>query len=922
MFLKILSDADILDKSRGQVLSARKYTKDCAPIEDGLFCQRIFGPVVSYVCACGHERPDLAGEACPDCDVEYTTKRKRREWFGHINLPFKIVHPLFVEALGKAVGLSRHKMKRVLTEEASLEFKGSASGKGTLKLDISDRDDIPLTSMEDFYKMTGAISKKAQQFFVSKIVVIPADHRPMTQIGERDERPHTITAHYEVLLGRIRIINKLLERQAILPSSIEHRMERLLQSTVDGIFVKGLYDNMNNEIPSILNGLKSKDGFIRGAMLGKRVDFSARTVLGGEPTTDIETMKLPRSMAYTLFEPWVIRRLVETGSTTLRSAFRAYREGASIAHEALDDIIPHQWVFVNRAPSLHKASVVGLKVEITENKCLALPHYIFAGMGADSDGDTISVHVPMGSEAYCEVRDILSPAANLRNQANGAPAYLPSHECLGGLYYTTDLQGTPVKTIFRSITELELARANSYIKINTPIMWKDVGDPAYETCLGRKLIEQECGIRVDAHFGKKEIEDYVRTMIDTQDPHDVLAHLTYMEKLGYEEITIAGPSIALKDLHPPKERDAIFAEAEKREALVVSTGKQNVLDRHAIWEEAFSEVFDIWKNTGEATISNPARFFSIAAGRLSDTQVRQLSVAKGRQADYAGEPISYIIKGNLTDGLSIADYMGSMSGARASHIAKIDATPKSGYMARKLVQAGRDLYITQEDCESEDTLEVEDGYGRYDKDGCLILEHGSATVRTPIFCTAKKGICQKCYGAVGHHDNIVSIGIAVGVCAGQSFAEKSTQASMKRKHDGGAAGTNAAQGIDYIEDLIEYRTRIKPKIRNTWPENVIDMYNALEGTMGRSLASQHYEMIVRSMSELVPSGKSFKLRSLSGGEPILAGVTSILRRHPSWLRAIGFGYVKETLIRAVLNDDIETQGVPSERIYTGERITR
>jgi len=415
---------------------------------------------------------------------------------------------------------------------------------------------------------------------------------------------------------------------------------------------------------------------------------------------------------------------------------------------------------------------------------IELPHGVYGGLGADVDGDTISVHLPISDKAQWEAERICSPKANLLSAADGHVVHTPSHEALAGIYYATKMEEVASSPTphYRSVSEMERAKEAGVIKINTRVLWKDIGSPKYYTCLGRKLIEEYTGHIVTTVLDKKNIHEYYKKIIEKEEPLVACMCFDYIQDLGYETITRYGPSICLDSFQDP-EFDSMLDAALLR---VEEETKDLTTDEGlALWQDTIDDLYEKWLDH-DGVGDGMMKFFAKGASRVSPVQVRQLVIAKGLQARVDGSLLPVAVKGNYTKGLTVADYYLSIHGARASHLAKIKITPDSGYLTRRLVSAARDLYITERDCGNTEMVHLPDIFGHCTEDGTISMEHASGKARSVLTCKAHGGLCQKCYGLSMKTEELVDIGTAVGVIAGHSLSERIIQASMKVKHTSGA----------------------------------------------------------------------------------------------------------------------------------------
>ena len=717
-------------------------------------------------------------------------------------------------------------------------------------------------------------SNKPSDMILDVIPVIPPDLRPMVQLDGGRFATSDLNDLYRRVINRNNRLKRLLDLGA--PEIIVNNEKRMLQEAVDSLFDNGRRGRPvtgpgNRPLKSLSDMLKGKQGRFRQNLLGKRVDYSGRSVIVVGPTLKLHQCGLPSQMALELFKPFVMKRLVELEyAANIKAAKRAVDRGASYVWDVLDQVITEHPVLLNRAPTLHRLGIQAFEPVLVEGKAIKLHPLVCTAFNADFDGDQMAVHVPLGNEAQAEARVLMLSANNIKSPAHGRPLTVPTQDMIIGLYYLTAARdGFPGEgrafIDFNDAMNAYDARAD--LDLQAKIWVRLTKDTIVATSFDN-MVEHKKGERIETTIGritfnavlpddypylnfemnKSEISHLVEDCCNRYTTSEMEPILDGLKSAGFHYATRAGLTVSVYDATIPPEKGEILAEADEKVAAIDEDYEMGLMSD----EERHKQVVDIWnaanEEVGDAMAANFDKFnpiymmaFSGARGNIK--QIRQLAGMRGLMSDPKGEIIDRPIKANFREGLSVLEYFISTHGARKGLADTALRTADSGYLTRRLVDVAQDVIIRELDCGTNDGVEcalinakgeIDDSLvGRClaepavsEETGEIIMEAGEypssvaelqrlydAGVRkikhrAVMTCHAEHGICQKCYGWDLATSRPVNIGTAAGIIAAQSIGEPGTQLTMRTFHSGGVAGEDITHGLPRVTELFEAR---KPK---------------------------------------------------------------------------------------------------------------
>ena len=806
----LASPENILQDSRGEVLKPETINyRTHKPERDGLFCEKIFGPVKDYECACGkYKRIRYKGIVCDRCGVEVTEKKVRRERIGHIGLVVPVAHIWYFRSLpnkiGYMLGLPSKKLdmiiyyeryvviqqgmakradgadfddKEFLTEEEYLDILDTLPAENQY-LDDSDpnkfiakmgaeaveqllsRIDLDSLSFDLRHKAHNESSKQRRtealkrlnvveairgantrmvnrpEWMIMRVLpVIPPELRPLVPLDGGRFATSDLNDLYRRVIIRNNRLKRLLEIKA--PEVILRNEKRMLQESVDSLFdntrkSSAVKSESNRPLKSLSDSLKGKQGRFRQNLLGKRVDYSARSVIVVGPNLKLHECGIPKDMAAELYKPFIIRKLIERGIVkTVKSAKRIIDRKEPVVYDILEGIMKGHPVLLNRAPTLHRLGIQAFQPKMIEGKAIQLHPLVTTAFNADFDGDQMAVHLPLGPEAILEAQLLMLGSQNILNPANGSPITVPSQDMVLGLYFMTkQLDSTEEKKVlgegltFYSPEEVEIAYAEGQVSLNAkvrcrlPIKGEDgqIETKLSETTVGRILFNQivpkESGY-INELLTKKSLRNVIgRVLADTDFPTTV-RFLDDMKDLGYANAFKGGLSFSLGDIAIPAEKKGMIAAAvENVDEIKANYNMGLITDT-----ERYNQVIDVWTNTNAGLTemimsrmkTDQGGFNSVymmldSGARGSKEQIRQLSgmrglMAKPQKAGSTGaEIIENPIVANFKEGLSILEYFISTHGARKGLADTALKTADAGYLTRRLVDVAQDVIITENDC--------------------------------------------------------------------------------------------------------------------------------------------------------------------------------------------------------------------------------
>ena len=924
--ISLASANDILEQSHGEVTKPETINyRSFKPEKDGLFCEKIFGPVKDWECHCGkYKRIRYKGIICDRCGVEVTQKSVRRERMGHISLAVPVVHIWFFRSLPTKIGYllnmspkdlekiiyyeqyvvinpgkSGLKEKQLITEE---EYFKQVDEHGEGNEDLSDDDsnkfiaqiggesihtllsriNIIELSLElrnivrnetSVQKKTEALKRlkvveafrvrdanteyrnKPQWMVLDVIPVIPPELRPLVPLEGGRFATSDLNDLYRRVIIRNNRLKKLLEIRA--PEVILRNEKRMLQESVDSLFdnskrTTAMRSDGNRPLKSLSDMLKGKQGRFRQNLLGKRVDYSGRSVIVVGPELKLHECGIPKDMAIELFKPFIIRKLVERRYVkTVKSAKKLVEKRGAEVWDILEEIIEDHPVLLNRAPTLHRLGIQAFQPVLIEGKAIRIHPLVCTAFNADFDGDQMAVHIPLSYEAQVETKILMLSSHNILSPASGKPIVVPSQDIVLGCYYLTKVKSGDLNEnmIFASQQEVIVAYNNEKVGLHARIKVRINGE-LLDTTTGRVLFNQHVpeGLGfINELLSKKSLTEIVAECYRTHGNKATAKFLDDLKDLGFYYAMKSGVSISLADVISPPEKEVLINRAQSE---VDNIHKQFL--RGIITDgERYNKIIDIWTHvTGEVAeimfirLSkhdlgfNPLFMMSDSGARGSKEQIRQLAGMRGLMAKpqktlsgQTGEIIENPITANFLEGLSVIEYFISTHGARKGLADTALKTADAGYLTRRLVDVAQDVIISEFDCgtilgiemsdlkEGEEIIEpledrivgrvaAEDVMNPYTgetiiKRGQLVTEDltpklasaaiESVLVRTELTCESKRGVCSSCYGRNLATGKYVEIGEAVGVMAAQSIGEPGTQLTLRTFHIGGTAARIAAE---------------------------------------------------------------------------------------------------------------------------------
>ena len=902
--ITIASPEEILSWSHGEVKKPETINyHSLKPEPEGLFCQQIFGPVKDYECACGkYKRIKFRGVVCERCGVEVGSSTVRRERMGHIKLAMPVAHTWFLRE-GKIAtllnNLPQKKLEQVISYDAYIviepgltnlkqydvisedeyqnaveEFGADAFHVGIgaegirsiiANLDMGDertrlRAEISETKSDAKRKALIKQLKLVEAFLDSKtepawmlpdiIPVIPPDMRPLVTL----DAGHVAASDLNDLYRRVIIRNNRLKRfiEMHAPEIIVRNEKRMLQEAVDSLFDNGhkarpMVSQNRRPLKSLSDSLSGKSGRFRMNLLGKRVDYSGRSVIVSGPSLKLHQVGLPKTMALELFKPFVYARLLAGDyANTLKTARKMVENGEDIVWEILEKVIYQHPVLLNRAPSLHRLSLLAFEPVLIEGKAIRLHPLVCKGFNADFDGDQMSVHVPISLEAQLEARTLMLSSNNVLSPANGEPMIVPSQDMVLGVYYISLINGehTEKSPRFANMDEVKLALENKTITLHTPIIAR-INGKIYKTTAGRMILGELLPKSDDMPFDLvnkvmpvKEIKALLATTYERCGDKATILLADALKDTGFEQAARSGISIGFDDIVIPEEKKDLIAESEKAAEEIEEQYQNGLLsggERHNklidLWQKTTDKLGDLayaalGKTTGDNW--NSVLMMALSGARGSKRQIQQLAGMRGMMQKPDGSIIEVPIISNFKEGLTMSEYFTSTHGARKGMSDTALKTADAGYLTRRLVELAQNTVITEHDCGTTEYITAKPVYqgstlsvalgdvvlGRTAAHDIIhpitkevivpagelitktaakkINESGlpSVDVRSVLTCCSD-GLCAKCYGMDLSRNALVHVGEAVGVIAGQSIGEPGTQLTLRTFHIGGVAAGGA-----------------------------------------------------------------------------------------------------------------------------------
>jgi len=815
----LASPEAILAESRGEVLKPETINyRTHKPERDGLFCERIFGPVKDYECACGkYKRIRYRGIVCDRCGVEVTEKKVRRDRVGHINLVVPVAHIWYFRSLpnkiGYLLGLPSKKLDMIiyyeryvviqpglakgaegeeinkmdfLTEEEYLNIlesipqenqylEDSDPNKFIAKMgaecliDLLGRIDLKELSFSLRHKANTETSKQRKtealkrlqvvealresqenrenepEWMIMKVIpVIPPELRPLVPLDGGRFATSDLNDLYRRVIIRNNRLKRLVEIKA--PEVILRNEKRMLQEAVDSLFdntrkASAVKTESNRPLKSLSDSLKGKQGRFRQNLLGKRVDYSARSVIVVGPELKLFECGLPKDMAAELYKPFVIRKLIERGIVkTVKSAKKIIDKKEPVVWDILENVLKGHPVLLNRAPTLHRLGIQAFQPKLIEGKAIRLHPLVCTAFNADFDGDQMAVHLPLGPEAILEAQLLMLASHNILNPANGSPITVPSQDMVLGLYYMTkERKSTPEVPIkgegmtFYSYEEVEIAFNEGMVNLNAGIKVRakdfnaegELVNQIIPTTVGRVLFNMEvpeAAGYINDVLNKKSLRDIIGGILAVTDVPTTADFLDKIKTMGYDFAFRGGLSFSLGDIIIPKEKPEMIADANGQVDSIMANYNMGLITNN----ERYNQVIDVWTSTNAMLTElamkriredqqgfNSVYMMLDSGARGSKEQIRQLTGMRGLMAKPkkstagGGEIIENPILSNFKEGLSILEYFISTHGARKGLADTALKTADAGYLTRRLVDVSQDVIINIEDCETLRGVEVE-----------------------------------------------------------------------------------------------------------------------------------------------------------------------------------------------------------------------
>ena len=782
----LASPEKILEWSRGEVKKPETINyRTLKPEKDGLFCERIFGPSKDWECHCGkYKKIRYKGVVCDRCGVEITKSNVRRERMGHIELAAPVSHIWYFKGIPSRMGLildiSPRTLEKVLyfasyivldKGETDLQYKqvlseaeyqeayekygntfrvgmGAESIKELLEAIDLEKDSVELKAalktatgqkrariikrleVVEAFRESG---NRPEWMIMTVIPVIPPDLRPMVQLDGGRFATSDLNDLYRRIINRNNRLRRLLELGA--PDIIVRNEKRMLQEAVDALIDNGRRGRPvtgpgNRALKSLSDMLKGKSGRFRQNLLGKRVDYSGRSVIVVGPELKIYQCGLPKEMAIELFKPFVMKELVANGTAhNIKSAKKMVEKLQTEVWDVLEEVIKEHPVMLNRAPTLHRLGIQAFEPILVEGKAIKLHPLVCTAYNADFDGDQMAVHLPLSVEAQAECRFMLLSPNNLLKPSDGGPVAVPSQDMVLGIYYLTQERPDSLGEghYFKNLNEAILAYENGYVKLHSRIhvrVTKKMADGTektgtVESTLGRfifnEILPQDLGfvdrsipendlvLEVDFHVGKKGLKQILEKVINIHGATTTAEVLDDIKAMGYKYSTRAAMTVSISDMTVPAKKPALIKQAQDTVDLITKNYKRGLITE----EERYKEVVETWKETDDELthelLSGLDKYNSIfmmadSGARGSDKQIKQLAGMRGLMADTTGKTIELPIKSNFREGLDVLEYFMSAHGARKGMSDTALRTADSGYLTRRLVDVSQDLIIRETDC--------------------------------------------------------------------------------------------------------------------------------------------------------------------------------------------------------------------------------
>lgn len=891
------------------------------PEREGLFCEKIFGPTRDWECHCGkYKRVRYKGIVCDRCGVEVTRAKVRRERMGHIELAAPVSHIWFFKGIPSRMGLildmSPRTLEKVLYFASYIVIDpGDSSVTGLSKQQLLSEseyreyyakfgrsftagigaeaikqllEDLELEKMseelrKEILETSGQRRIRAVRrlevveafrtssndpawMILDVIPVIPPELRPMVQLDGGRFATSDLNDLYRRVINRNNRLKRLLELGA--PDIIVRNEKRMLQEAVDALVDNGRRGRAvtgpgNRPLKSLSDMLKGKQGRFRQNLLGKRVDYSGRSVIVVGPNLRMHQCGLPKEMALELFKPFVMKELVEKQlAHNIKSAKKMVDRIRPEVWDVVEDVIKEHPVLLNRAPTLHRLGIQAFEPVLVEGKAIQLHPLVCAAYNADFDGDQMAVHVPLSAEAQAEARLLMLSTNNILVPSSGRPIVAPNQDMVIGLYYlTAHKEGAKGEgRFFGNINEVIHAYNARSISLHAMITLRqdDEERTRLQTTAGRLFVNSILPDSIEfinQELDKKSLGVLVDKLYKKEGSAKTAKILDEIMQLGFKFGTSSGTTVSVADITIPEGKDERIRSAEKEVDQIEMQYRRGLLTP----EERYERVCNVWTKTKDIVTEemlvnfdkfNPVYMMAISGARGNESQISQLAGMRGLVADPTGRTFEIPIKSNFREGLTVLEYFISSHGTRKGLADTAIKTADSGYLTRRLVDVSQDVIVRERDCGTEEGIVVraikeisgdtesiieplwERLAGRvaaeevsHPETGTILIQAGQminddiaqsienagieeVMIRSVLACNTRHGVCVQCYGRNLADGNLVDVGEAVGIVAAQSIGEPGTQLTMRTFHTGGVAGDDITAGLPRVEELFEAR---KPK---------------------------------------------------------------------------------------------------------------
>ena len=912
--ISLASPEKILEWSHGEVTKPETINyRTLKPERDGLFCERIFGPTKDWECHCGkYKKIRYKGVICDRCGVEVTKSSVRRERIGHIKLAAPVSHIWYFKGIPSRMGLildiSPRTLEKVLyfasyivldPGQTSLQLKQVLSekeyrdeldkyGYGAFRVGMGaeaiqellkaidlekDSEELRRALKDATGQKRARIIKRLEvveafrnsgnrpEWMIMDIIpVIPPDIRPMVQLDGGRFATSDLNDLYRRIINRNNRLARLLELGA--PDIIVRNEKRMLQEAVDALIDNGRRGRPvtgpgNRALKSLSDMLKGKQGRFRQNLLGKRVDYSGRSVIVVGPELKIYQCGLPKEMAIELFKPFVMKELVSNGTAhNIKNAKKMVERLQPEVWDVLEDVIKEHPVMLNRAPTLHRLGIQAFEPILVEGKAIKLHPLVCTAFNADFDGDQMAVHLPLSVEAQAECRFLLLSPNNLLKPSDGGPVAVPSQDMVLGIYYLTQERpgAAGEGKFFKNVNEAILAYENGVVTLHSRIkvrVSKTMADGTVKTdivesTVGRfifnEIIPQDLGfvdrsvegnelkLEVDFHVGKKQLKQILEKVINTHGATQTAITLDDIKAIGYKYSTRAAMTVSISDMTVPASKPQLIADAQATVDRISKNFRRGLITE----EERYKEVIETWKATDDQLTHdlltgldkyNNIYMMADSGARGSDKQIKQLAGMRGLMADTTGHTIELPIKSNFREGLDVLEYFISAHGARKGLSDTALRTADSGYLTRRLVDVSQDLIVRETDCcegkeipymeikafmDGQETIESleERLTGRYIAETIVDPDTGEVVVKANHMCTPKRAAAvMKVLKKLGRDSvkirTVLTCKSHIGVCAKCYGANMATGQPVQV---GEAVGIIAAQSIGEPGTQLTMRT--------------------------------------------------------------------------------------------------------------------